>query len=235
MEALLAVFSILYVFWPLILFFGIRALFRKGNKFSARLRMGMKRVFIAWLVWAFFLGFIYWQGEQPILIMSEWVDHLLFFTMGVLTGSITLGRLMGSWRDRRIKLSDARSLDEILALSPDAFEALISELFIEYGYKTETSGGSSDHGVDILVFNELGEKWVVQCKRYNHSVGEPILRDLYGTMLHEDATRAYLFTTGTFTRQAVLWSEGKPIILYDGEALVNLIRRTEKNKKILSK
>lgn len=235
MEALLAVFSILYVFWPLILFFGMRVLFRKGPKFSVRIRMGMKRIFVAWFVWAFFLGFIYWQGDQPILLMSEWVDHLLFFTLGIITGGFTLGHLFESWRDRRIQLSDAQSLDEILALSPDAFEALISELFIKYGYRTETSGGSSDHGVDILVFNELGETWVVQCKRYNHSVGEPILRDLYGTMLHENATRAYLFTTGHFTRQAVQWAEGKPIILYDGKTLVNLIRRTEKNKELLSR
>ncbi len=235
MKALIAVFSILYIFWPLISLFGVPVLFKKDYPFSSRLQMSMRQVFIAWLVWALFLGFIYWQGEQPILIMSELVNHLSFIVLGIVTGGVTFGHLMVQWRDRRVRLSDAQTLDDILALSPEAFEALIAEIFYRYGYRTETSGGSSDHGVDILVFNEHDEKWVVQCKRYNHSVGEPVLRDLYGTMLHEQASRAYLFTTGWFTRQAVTWAEGKPIILYDGDALVTLIKRTDRARDTLSK
>jgi restriction endonuclease Mrr len=47
-------------------------------------------------------------------------------------------------------------------------------------------------------------------------------------MLHEGAQRAYLITTGGITKQAVEWAEGKPIILYDGEGLVKLIRRAKK-------
>jgi restriction system protein len=57
-------------------------------------------------------------------------------------------------------------------------------------------------------------------------VGEPVVRDLYGTLLHTEAQRAYLFTTGSITRQAFEWAEGKPIVLYDGESLVRLIRTT---------
>jgi restriction endonuclease Mrr len=34
-------------------------------------------------------------------------------------------------------------------------------------------------------------------------------------------------TTGTFTRQAQEWAEGKPMILYDGEALVELIKKVQ--------
>ena len=94
-------------------------------------------------------------------------------------------------------------------------------------------GGNGDHGVDVLVQTDEGEKWVVQCKRYSGSVGEPVVRDLYGTLLHEEAQRAYLITTGGLTRQAVDWAAGKPIVLYDGEGLVRLIRRTKtaKSKK----
>ncbi len=235
MEALLAIFSILYIFWPLILLFGTRELLRKGHKLSERIRMGMQKIFIAWLVWAFFLAYIYWQGAQPILLLSELVNHILFMILGIITGGVTIGHLLVGWRDRRIGLSDAQTLDDLLSLTPESFEDLVAELFISYDYRTETLGGHSDHGVDILVFNEQGEKWIVQCKRYNHSVGEPILRDLYGTMLHEDASRAYLFTTGSFTRQALNWTEEKPIVLYDGEALISLIRRTKKIKRKLSR
>jgi restriction system protein len=57
-----------------------------------------------------------------------------------------------------------------------------------------------------------------------------VVRDLYGTLLHEEAQRAYLITTGGLTRQAVDWAAGKPIVLYDGAGLVRLIRRTKAAK-----
>jgi restriction system protein len=103
---------------------------------------------------------------------------------------------------------------------------LVAELFISYGHQAEVAGGISDHGVDVIVQSAQGEKWVVQCKRYAGSVGEPVVRDLFGTLQHEEAQRAYLVTTGSFTAQAQAWAKGKPIVLYDGELLVKLIRRT---------
>ena len=233
MEALLAIFSILYIFWPLILLFGSRELLRKGHNLSQRVRVGIRQVFIAWLVWAFFLIYIYWQGEHPVLFLPEWIDHLLFLLLGIVSGGVTVGKILVGWRHRRIKLSDAQTLGELLSLSPASFESLVAELFISYGYEAETLGGSSDHGVDVLVHNDQEEKWVVQCKRYQHSVGEPVVRDLYGTMLHEEAQRAYLFTTGNITHQAQQWVEGKPIVLYDGDALVRLIQRTDKNRNLI--
>jgi restriction system protein len=54
-----------------------------------------------------------------------------------------------------------------------------------------------------------------------------VVRDLYGTLLHEEAQGAYLMTTGTFTQKAQDWVVGKAIILYDGEALVRLIQETQ--------
>lgn len=235
MRALLAVFSILYVFWPLILLFGIRELLKKGQSLIARIRNSMRQVFIAWVVWALFLVFIYWQGESPILLFPEWINHLLFMLLGIITGGVTIGTLLVNWHVKRNKFSNLQTLDELLSLSPVAFEVLVAELFISYGFQAETSGGSSDHGVDVLVFNDQGEKWVVQCKRYHHSVGEPVVRDLYGTMLHEEAQRAYLITTGRFSNHAVQWAEGKPIVLYDGEALIRFIKRAENSRRLLSK
>lgn len=228
MEALVAIFSILYIFWPGIILFGIRHLFSRDLAFKDRLRLANNRVFIAWIVWAFFFGFIYWQGRRPVLLMPESVNHLLFWLLGVITGSISLVWMVFRWRDRWIDLEDNRTLEDLLALSPGAFEALVAALFKAYGHQAQVSGGSSDHGVDVVVYNDQGEKWIVQCKRYSGSVGEPVVRDLYGTMQHEEAQRAYLITTGNLTARAVDWAVGKPIVLYDGNALVNLIRRTQK-------
>jgi restriction system protein len=48
------------------------------------------------------------------------------------------------------------------------------------------------------------------------------MRDLYGTMQHESADRAYLVTTGYLTPAALSWSRGKPIEIWDGRYIGRL-------------
>jgi len=228
MDALIAIFSILYIFWPFIILFGIRELFSREYSFSTRIQRWCQRIFIGWIVWALFLGFIRWQGQKPILLFPENTNYLIFGLLGAITGGITIGWMFYRLWERRNRLSRAQSLDYLLAMPPDEFETLIADLFRSYGHDAHVSGGSSDHGVDVVINPNKVEKWIVQCKRYSGSVGEPVVRDLFGTMLHEGAQRAYLITTGSFTSQARLWAEGKPVVLFDGDALVALIRRTNK-------
>ena len=57
------------------------------------------------------------------------------------------------------------------------------------------------------------------------TVGEPIVRDLYGTLVHENADYGWLVTTGGISRRAREWANGKPIELWDGQKLVELARR----------
>lgn len=230
MDAFVAIFSILYLAWPLIIFFGLRGFFSKRCTIWERLYRGSSRIFLAWIIWKLFLVFIYSQGSKPILLFPNILNHVLFGALGLITGGVTLTGLIHRWRKGRIQLADARSLEALLALSPAEFEDLVAELFESYGHQAQVAGGASDHGVDVLVQSAQGEKWVVQCKRYAGSVGEPVVRDLYGVLQHEAAQRAYLVTTGSFTTQARAWAEGKPIMLYDGESLVKLVMRTVNRK-----
>ena len=69
---------------------------------------------------------------------------------------------------------------------------------------------------------------VVQCKNYRVcTVGEPVLRDLFGGVNATDAAGAYLVTTGRLTGLASVWIRGKLTDATDGrrqhtDALVNL-------------
>ena len=231
MDALIALSTIIYLSWPLILIFGIREWSDTRLTLRERFFKGMRQIFTAWIVWGLILGFIYWQGSRPIVLFPVIVDHMLFGLLGVISGGISLTGLLINRHNRRNQLTGSRALEDLMSLSPEAFEQLVAELFEVYGHRAEVAGGSSDHGVDVLVYSDQGEKWVVQCKRYAGSVGEPVVRDLFGTLQHEQAQRAYLVTTGSFTTQAQAWAEGKPIVLYDGEQLVKLIRRTARLKR----
>ncbi len=121
--------------------------------------------------------------------------------------------------------------EDLLRVSPKAFEEMVAALFRAFGYRVELRGGQGDHGVDLLVFAPDGDKAVVQCKRWRRPVGEPVVRDLYGVMHHEGAHRAYLFATGGFTPQARAWARGKPILLYDARGFLRLWRRARRARQ----
>ena len=210
----------------MIIFFGIIPLRKKGKPICDRIFLAVSSVFIAWIVVGLVWLFLLRQNHAPFYFISEKINRTSFFVLGVLTGCLTIAWLLWRWRAGWIKLAKARKLEDLKAMSPDDFELIISKLFEAHGQKVDLVGGNSDHGIDIIVINELGEKWVVQCKRYKGSVGEPTIRDLYGTMQHEGAVGAYLMTTGTFTKCAQAWVVDKPIMLYDGESLIHLIRKT---------
>lgn len=114
-------------------------------------------------------------------------------------------------------------LRKLQAMDPIAFEKYVGTLFAKRGYRVEDTQASADEGIDLIV--RQGRRMaVVQCKRYQGSVGQPVVRDLYGVMLHTSADEAYLVTTGTVTAAARRWAEGKPIHLVDQHRLVEWAR-----------
>ena len=91
-------------------------------------------------------------------------------------------------------------------------------LFQLLGYRVKNTQLVADHGIDLLVSGPEARYGVVQCKRYRGTVGEPTVRDLYGTLMHENSDHGWLVTTGGISRQAREWATGKPIDLWDGLA-----------------
>ena len=74
-------------------------------------------------------------------------------------------------------------------------------------------------GVDLALTRADGRRAVVQCKRYRHQVGPDIVRELFGTMVHERAFHGFLVTTADISEAARQWAADKPMTLIDGAAL----------------
>ena len=112
-------------------------------------------------------------------------------------------------------------------LEPSAFEEYVAHRsFARQGYHVLNTPDTKDGGVDILITDDYGQQAIVQCKRYKGTVGSATVRELYGTMIHAGAARAYLATTAVISSDARRWAEGKPIILLDGAQLEQLSRAT---------
>lgn len=125
-----------------------------------------------------------------------------------------------------------KEVRDIQSLSGAEFEALTEKLLIAMGFQTETTKASGDGGIDIVAFNKqplLSGKYIIQCKRYTGSVGEPIIRDLYGVVNSERANKGILITSGSFTKQAEAFAADKQLELIDGKKLDALLLQYKLN------
>lgn len=175
----------------------------------------------AWLALYAGLGWLLWS--QGVAAWS--MLHTLLLAASIVVGVfITLGwRAQLAARDTSRRRWKPLSLEQILALTPSEFEAYVADrLFTQRGYHVENTRDTKDGGIDVLVTDRFGRKAVVQCKRYRSTVGAGVVRELYGTMIHEGATYAYLVTSGPISDEARRWAMGKPIELIDGAQLVEL-------------
>ena len=121
------------------------------------------------------------------------------------------------------------ALDErpnLMELSPRDFEALITNLFEKMGLETRQTQASRDGGVDCVAYDPrpiFGGKVVIQAKRYKNTVGVSAVRDLFGTMQNEGASKGILVTTSGYGKSSFEFAEGKPLELLSGTHLLYLL------------
>jgi restriction system protein len=115
----------------------------------------------------------------------------------------------------------------LMDLTPSEFEALISNLFQQMGLDTKLTRASRDGGVDCVAFDPrpvLGGKVIVQAKRYKNIVGVSAVRDLFGAVHNEGASKGILVTTSHFGKAAFGFANGKPLELINGANLLYLLK-----------
>lgn len=125
-------------------------------------------------------------------------------------------------------LSELDSRPNLMELNPFEFENLVSNLFTQMGLETRQTQSSRDGGVDAIAFDArpiLGGKVVIQAKRYKNTVGVAAVRDLYGTMINEGASKGILVATSGYGKDAFEFSKDKPIELIDGGGLLYLLEQ----------
>jgi restriction system protein len=108
-------------------------------------------------------------------------------------------------------------------MDPGEFELLVCDLFRRMGYQVEQTPLSGDSGIDGYLRKD-GILSILQCKRVKGSVGEPILRDLFGTMHATGAKKGVVVTTGKVSMKALKWSKNKPMKIMELSELVEHIR-----------
>jgi restriction system protein len=127
-------------------------------------------------------------------------------------------------------LAEINSTTNLAEIGWEEFEHLVrglfSKLFGSDSSDVRVTQASSDGGIDAIAFDEdpiRGGKFVIQAKRYTKVVPVSAVRDLYGTMISEGATKGILVTTAHYGRDSQSFVKDKPITLIDGSNLVYLL------------
>lgn len=136
----------------------------------------------------------------------------------------------------------AGNVDEetnLAAMDWQDFEHLIRELFEKEfnnsGGEVRITRASKDGGVDAVAFDPdpiRGGKIVIQAKRYTNVVGVSAVRDLYGTVMNEGATKGILVSTADFGPDAYSFAKDKPLSLLNGNNLLHLLHKHGHQAKI---
>ncbi len=147
-------------------------------------------------------------------------------------------------RDRRFveHYAVASEIDDtcnLAAMGWEDFEHLVREIFekefVEQGGEVKVTRASSDGGVDAIAFDPdpiRGGKIVIQAKRYTNTVGVSAVRDLYGTVMSEGATKGILVTTADYGPDSYEFAKGKPLTLLNGSNLLFLLEKHGHKAKI---
>lgn len=124
-------------------------------------------------------------------------------------------------------------LDAVKKSTPQFFEELVVDLLVAMGYGGSAAdagravGRSGDDGIDgIIKEDKLGLDVVyIQAKRWNNSVGRPLVQAFAGSLEGVRARKGVFITTSTFTSDAVEYVQRieKKIVLIDGARLADLM------------
>ena len=91
------------------------------------------------------------------------------------------------------------------------FEELVAELWNGFGYEIEVTKRTRDGGKDIVAIRNkiVEERFLIECKRpdIGKRIGVRPVRELYGVKTTENATKAILATTASFTKDAQVFFE----------------------------
>jgi restriction system protein len=127
----------------------------------------------------------------------------------------------------------------LAAMDWEDFEHLVREVFekefASSGGEVRVTQASRDGGIDAVAFDPdpiRGGKIVIQAKRYTNTVSVSAVRDLYGSVMNEGATKGILVTTADYGPDAYEFARGKPLTLLTGSNLLHLLEKHGHRAKI---
>jgi hypothetical protein len=146
---------------------------------------------------------IEWQKELEAYALAHAVEYKGGFD------KILEAIHRATWSDECLQ-AFANNPDRINDLTSRQFEELAAVLLRRQGYEVTLTPATRDGGKDLVVAHHTGFGqllYFVECKKYGatRKVGVEVLRQLYGTIAHDNITAGIIVTNAYFTSDALQW------------------------------
>ncbi len=106
-------------------------------------------------------------------------------------------------------------------MTGEEYELFCVELLTTAGWNAQTTQTSGDFGIDVLARKE-SLTVVIQCKRYQNSVGISAVQEIIAGKAHVDADYAAVVTNSQYTSSAITLAQSTNTFLLHHEDLVHL-------------
>jgi restriction system protein len=161
------------------------------------------------------------------ILLHSYAQVLLSEPMARIYGGFILLAGVAGWvikfqRNRRLKRLS--TLELLRARGWEEIEQILEAYYAGQGYVVRRTVGGADGGVDLVLTNRAGLTYVQSKHWRTRKVSDDKVRELYGVMARDGASRGVVVTTGSFTQPARSFASGTAIELVDGEALIGLLR-----------
>lgn len=103
------------------------------------------------------------------------------------------------------------------------FEEMVGAAYRRQGYTVLPTSPGADGGIDLILTRGT-ERVFVQCKHWKAwQVGAPVIRELFGLVVANQATRGIVVTSGSFSREAIEFARQTGTELLDGPTVLALV------------
>ena len=169
------------------------------------------------------------KGTSQIDHQNRTVLHLdsnTFILIFIFAGMVGLIVLIGAINTSRPKAYNIQNeLIKIDNMSGVEFEKWSSDLLKHLGYRNvRTTKATGDFGADIICSYNGGSA-VVQCKRYEKTVGLKPVQEVLGAKTYYKANRMLVITNSHYSSGAIKLAQGAGVILWDRNSLINLMKK----------
>jgi len=169
---------------------------------------------------------------NPAVLAAILLAAIVFFApwwvqvLGVVAVIIATGALIARYQ-RRQDILRGQGLDEIDSMDGDQFEQRLWRLFTDLGYAVERTQYRGDWGAD-LVLSRIGERTVVQAKRYGKNVGIEAIQQVVAAKVRYGCSKALVVTNAHYTKAAQEHAKDNGVELWDRFRLLEALRDSQR-------
>lgn len=184
-------------------------------------------IWIFYAVCVCFVALCFWYLQREREMVRRFFNQVLGLHNDM-EESLLLG-LYHKYRHRTKEEREELQKEEgpVFYKSPWNFEEFVKDIMVEiYKGRGDTTSGSGDQGVDIIIVNE-SERYLGQVKCYypNAKHDFEVIAIVHSRMVKDSATKGFIATTAKFSKEAIRYAadlsrKGYSIELIDGQQLI---------------